>query len=278
MMSHSTPSIGADVPALARVYDFVLGGGYHFAADRALAEKLLGVIPGYRDFALENRSFLRRAALHMLDAGIDQFLDLGCGLLSVGPVHEIVHGVDDTCRVVYVDNDPVVTANVELSVGGDPRIGVVNSDLADARRVLDHPTTRRVLDLDRPVGVLAVAVLHCIPDSIDPARILSEYHDRLPAGSLLAASHACGERLGPELTAAAEATLREAGIIVFSRTRAEFATMLGPWNPKPDGVLPTNWWRPESAPNSTAPHGYAVLATSTRAGRGADLVDSSPGP
>jgi hypothetical protein len=259
---HSIPGIDTDRPALARMYDFVLGGGHHFAADREVARKILDLIPGYQNFALENRSFLRRAALHMLDTGIDQFLDLGSGLLSFGPVHEIVHGVNPECRVVYVDNDPVVTANVELRIGDDPRIGVIHSDLCDVCQVLGNPTTRRVLDLRRPVGTFAVAVLHCIPDSADAARVLSRYHDQLAAGSMLAASHACGERLGPERIAAGRRILADAGIAAVSRTRDEFAALLGPWRPDSDGVVALNWWRPEGVPNPLSDlMGYAVMAT-----------------
>lgn len=256
-----TPRIDTDQPALARMYDFVLGGGHHFAADREVARKILDIIPGYQNFALENRAFLRRAALHMLNEGVDQFLDLGSGLLSFGPVHEIVHGLNPRCRVVYVDNDPVVTANVELRTGDDPRIGVIQSDLCDVGEVLGHRTTRCVLDLDRPVGLFAVAVLHCVPDSDRVVRVLSEYHARLAPDSMLAASHACGERLGPEIVAAGRQILADAGIAGVSRTREEFAALLGPWRPDPDGVVAVNRWRPEGTPNALSGLiGYAVMA------------------
>jgi hypothetical protein len=243
----------------------VLGGGHNFAADRKVAQQLLDIVPGYRDFALENRSFLRRSALQMLEAGIDQFLGLGSGLLSVGPLHKVVQGVDPECRVVYVYNDPIVTANLELNVGGLPRVGVIQADLCDGQKILEQQTMPRVLDLHRPVGLFAVAVLHCIPDTDDPRRILSEYHDRLAAGSMLAASHGSGEEPSPELTAAGVKILADAGITFVNRTRAEFAALLGPWQPTPDGVVPLNVWRPENTPTLLGNSlGYAVMATSAR--------------
>jgi hypothetical protein len=261
-LPYSASRIDTDRPALARIYDYVLGGGHHFAADREVARKILDIIPGYQSFALENRAFLRRAALHMLNEGVDQFLDLGSGLLSFGPVHEIVHGVNPECRVVYVDNDPVVTANVELRTGSDPRIGVIQSDLCNVDHILGHRITRCALDRRRPLGVFAVAVLHCVPNSDTLVRVLSEYHARLAPGSLLAASHASGERLGPDLTAAGRRILAEAGITAVSRTQDEFAALLGPWCPDPDGVVALNWWRPEGVPNALSNvMGYAVMAT-----------------
>ena len=260
---YSTPRVDQGTAAIARVYDYVLGGGHNFAADREVAEHLLAIVPAYRDFALENRAFLRRSALYMLDAGIDQFLDLGSGLLSVGPAHEIVHAVNPACRVVYVDNDPIVTANVELSVGGDPRIGVIQADVCDVPKVFGHRSLR-VLDLHRPVGVLAVAVLHCVVDADDPRRALSEYHDRLAGGSMLAASHGSGDGLDPELITAGKKILADAGITFVDRTRAGFAALLGPWQPTPDGVVRLNRWRPEGTGVAQADAlGYAVMATST---------------
>jgi hypothetical protein len=257
--------VDKDKPALARIYDFVLGGGYNFAADREVAKQILDLVPAYQDFALENRAFLRRAALHMLDAGIQQFLDLGSGLLSVGPSHQIVQGVNPECRVVYVDNDPVVTANVELSVGDDPRVGVVWADMCDVRNVLGHPNSVRVLDLRQPVGVLAIAVLHCIPDANNPKQVLTEYHDRLAPGSMLAATHGNAMGVRPERAAAGMKVLAEAGITYVNRTQAEVADMFGPWQPTSEGMVPTNLWRPEATPNPrTNVLSYAIMTTSTR--------------
>lgn len=249
--------------ALARVYDYVLGGASNFAVDRELAERVLAIIPGYRDFARANRSFLRRSALQMVAAGIDQFLDLGSGMLTAGPVHEIVHAAKPACRVVYVDNDPVVTAHLRLGMA-DERVGVVEADICDVDEVLDNEVTRRVLDRDRPVGVFAVAVLHCLAERDQPAAVLRGYHDRLGVGSVLAASHASGDDLGAAVTQAGVAGFAAAGITVVSRTRGEFIDLLGPWRPQPDGVVPINWWRPDEDPASEASLGYAVLASSTR--------------
>jgi hypothetical protein len=43
--------------------------------------------------------------------GIRQFLDIGTGLPTVDSTHEIAQRVDPTCRIVYVDNDPLVLAH-----------------------------------------------------------------------------------------------------------------------------------------------------------------------
>ncbi|MGB7797160.1 MAG: SAM-dependent methyltransferase, partial [Pseudonocardiaceae bacterium] len=65
-----------------------------------------------------------------------------------------------------------------------------------------HPQTKQLLDLDRPVGLLMLAVLHFVPDSWDPVDIVARYRNRLAPGSYLALSHVTTEG---NLTGLAEA-------------------------------------------------------------------------
>ncbi|WP_158852880.1 SAM-dependent methyltransferase [Saccharothrix deserti] len=81
--------IDLDAPSLARIYDYLLGGGHNFAADRVVADKIAALVPGYGVFVRENSMFRRRAVLHMLAAGIEQFLDVGTGVFSTRPLHHL---------------------------------------------------------------------------------------------------------------------------------------------------------------------------------------------
>src|SRR5450759_2746590 len=78
----------------ARYWDYLLGGYYNFEIDRRVADMVLQVAPDIRLGALANRSFLRRAVRFLGNQGITQFLDLGSGLPTVGPVHEIAQGMN----------------------------------------------------------------------------------------------------------------------------------------------------------------------------------------
>ncbi|HET7243436.1 MAG TPA: SAM-dependent methyltransferase, partial [Streptosporangiaceae bacterium] len=105
------PEINTTKPHAARVYDFYLGGKDHFAADRETGQALMRVVPTIRAAARENRAFLGRAVRFLVaEAGIRQFLDIGTGLPSANNVHEVAQGLVPSCRVVYVDNDPIVLA------------------------------------------------------------------------------------------------------------------------------------------------------------------------
>jgi hypothetical protein len=97
--------IRTEVPHPARVYDYWLGGKDNFAADRAVAEQVLAVMPEILDTVRGNRRFLARAVTFLRDAGIRQFLDVGSGLPSSPNVHEIAQEGGTGARVVYVDHD-----------------------------------------------------------------------------------------------------------------------------------------------------------------------------
>lgn len=256
-------SVDVNVPSLSRIYDHLLGGGHSFASDRAVAAAIMALVPRYDVFVRESRAFVRRAVLHMLTAGIEQFLDLGAGLGGVRHVHELAQAEQPRARVVYVDRDPVAVASLGLIVReDDPNTGVIEADLRHIEEVLDHAVTTRLLDLTRPVGVVAGAVLHCLPDAEDPAAALSGYHERLAPGSLLAASHADGTALGLESAAAVEDCFAGAGITLVHRNRRQFTDLLGPWQPHPDGVAPIGLWRPDglTLPQRECLWGNAVLA------------------
>src|ERR671934_3113762 len=80
--------IREDVPSVARMYDYYLGGHHNFAVDRAAADKALAVNPDFKLIMQANRAFLRRAVTFLVGQGIGQFLDLGSGIPTAGNVHE----------------------------------------------------------------------------------------------------------------------------------------------------------------------------------------------
>src|SRR4051794_40518830 len=171
------PPAGIDVsrPHAARMYDFYLGGKDHFAADRVTAEKAMASWRSVRTAVRENRAFLGRAVRFLAEeAGIRQFLDIGTGLPSANNVHEVAQAVVPDTRVVYVDNDPIVLAHAKALLTGraEGRTAFIEADLREPEKILAHPTAREVLDFDRPMALMLVAILHFLPDDEDPAGIV----------------------------------------------------------------------------------------------------------
>jgi hypothetical protein len=183
-------SFDTSVAHMARVYDYWLGGKDNFAADRAAAEQAIAVNPGILRDVRANRAYLARAVRYLAaECGIRQFLDLGTGIPTANNTHEVAQSVAPECRVVYVDNDPVVLAHARALLTGEPEgaTDYIDADLRNTAEILE--AARRTLDFSRPVAVTLLAILHLIPDTAGPYGIVATLMDAVPPGSYLALSH-----------------------------------------------------------------------------------------
>ena len=121
-------------PHPARIYDYFLGGKDNFAADRETADRVLQNWGAVRAAVRENRAFLGRAVRYLAaEAGIRQFLDIGTGLPSANNVHEVAQAIEPQCRVVYVDDDPIVLTHARALLASDPRgaCAYIDADLRE---------------------------------------------------------------------------------------------------------------------------------------------------
>jgi S-adenosyl methyltransferase len=194
----ASPDLDSSVPNVARVYDCLLGGKDNYEADRAAAAELQRALPDIAAACRENRKFLGRVVRFLAgDAGIGQFIDIGTGLPAMGNVHEIAQRVRPASRIVYVDYDRVVVRHAEALLAKNERVAVVECDLRTPRELLTHPDVRRMIDFSQPVAVLALAVLHFIPDTERPYEIAGLLRDAMAPGSYLALSHATQDAVTP---------------------------------------------------------------------------------
>jgi hypothetical protein len=231
-------------PNPARIYDYLLGGKDHFPADRAAAEELLALVPEARAGARENRAFLGRAVRYLAgEAGIRQFLDIGTGMPTQGNVHQVAHAVAPDARVVYVDNDPVVHVHADALLAA-PTTAAILADLRQPYRITQHPKTRKLLDLTRPVAVLLVAVLHFVTDADDPAEVVACLRDAVPPGSYLVVSHATGD-FRPEVAGKVTEVYERASAPLVLRSRAQVAALFHGLELLPPGLVQPAAWRPD---------------------------------
>ncbi|CAM5594092.1 SAM-dependent methyltransferase [Streptomyces violaceorubidus] len=155
-------SIDISVPSVSRIYDFYLGGSHNFEVDREAARRAMEFMPGLPKIMQANRAFMRRAVRFAADEGIDQFLDIGSGIPTFGNVHEVAGRSRPGARVVYVDHDPVAVAHSEAVLAVNDDADVVAGDLLKPREILASPQVERLIDLNRPVALLLVAILHFV--------------------------------------------------------------------------------------------------------------------
>ena len=243
------PKIDTSRAHPARMYDYYIGGKNHFAADRELADAALAHWPAARIGLRENRRFLGRAVRYLArEAGIRQFLDIGSGLPTTANVHEIAQAAAPSCRVAYVDNDPMVLAHGRALLASTPegRTDYIQADLRSPLDILFSPVVRSVIDFDEPVALMLVAVLHFLRDEDEPEAVLKTLLDELPSGSYLTASHLTLEH-DPVGVGGGQRVYREAGLSMNARDADEFASVaFSGLELVPPGVVLVTEWRPDS--------------------------------
>jgi len=232
-------------PSSARVYDFLLGGTSHGEVDRALGRDLVEAEPLVVSMVRENRSFLRRAVTFLAHAGIDQFLDLGSGIPTMGSTHEVARRVVPDARVAYVDVDPVAVTHGELLLGAAEGVAVGQADLRRPAEVLAAPAVAEVLDPSRPVGILAFSVLQHVSDDDEARDVVAEYLARVVPGSALAVSHLSGDDPRIDIDALRRLSSAYSRGPITPRSAARLAAIVAGVDLVDPGLVFAAQWRPE---------------------------------
>ncbi len=238
------PAGGMDTskPHPARIYDYLLGGKDNYPVDQEAGDALAAAAPEVRIGLRANRAFMRRAVRHVVGSGVRQILDIGTGLPTSPNVHEVAHEVAPDVRVAYVDNDPIVSAHASALLRGTGSNSVVLADVRDPASVVDHPDVRKVIDFDRPVALLLVAVVHFLTDEDGPERIVATLVDALPPGSFLVLSHATADFAD---RTAAQAVYRKATATLNLRTRPQVERLFTGLDLVEPGLAQVPFWRPD---------------------------------
>jgi S-adenosyl methyltransferase len=187
-MSVELPPEYVQTPSSARVWNYWLGGKDNYEVDRAAGNAVAASYPQIVTLARQSRQFLVRAVRLLAgELGVRQFLDIGTGLPTMLNTHEVAQSIAPDCRVVYVDNDPIVLAHARALLTNTTPEGVttyVDADYHDPDLIVAE--ARKVLDFDEPIAVLFMGVLgHA--RSFEAARsIVARVMDAVPSGSYLA--------------------------------------------------------------------------------------------
>jgi hypothetical protein len=242
--THLPVGIDPNRPSAARIYDAFLGGTHNFAADRAVAERAVQLVPELPKIMKANRAFLQRAVRFALSRGIRQFLDLGSGIPTEGNVHEVARELHPDVRVAYVDREPTAVLHAREIIGADPGTITIQGDLQQPDDILSDPQLRQLIDFAEPVCILMLAVLHFLPDSPDLTAALRRYRDTAAPGSVLAVSHGTASAKPAELDRITDLYNRT-GTPLVTRDREGLAALLDGWDLVEPGIVYGPQWRPE---------------------------------
>ena len=255
-------SIDISVPSVSRIYDYYLGGSHNFEVDREAARKAMEFMPGLPKIMQANRAFMRRAVRFAVDEGITQFLDIGSGIPTFGNVHEVAQKASAEAHVVYVDHDPVAVAHSEAVLAGNDGADVVAADLRKPQDILSSSAVERLIDLNRPVALLLVAILHFVEDEDDPYAAVAELRDALPPGSMLVLTHASYEGIPlPEERAKGTVDVyKDIRNPLIMRSRDEIARFFEGYDMVEPGLVAMPHWRPDTAPEDEDPYAFSGFA------------------
>jgi hypothetical protein len=251
----ATPrGVHSDVPNVARIYDYFLGGKDNFAADRAAAVKIAEAAPEVVERVRENREFLGQVVRFLASVGIRQFLDVGTGLPTQENVHQVARRLVPA-RVAYVDNDPIVVLHAQAILATDKDTIAIEADMREPATILRQVTERGFLDLEQPVAILMLAVLHFIPDTAQAVEIVAAFREQMSPGSYLAITHATpGNMKAGDLAQAVQTYSTSSAGSITPRSHEEIESLFDGLELEGAGVVPVARWRPgPRGPQPTEP-------------------------
>ncbi len=193
-MTHSSPpfsrerlpDIDASVSHSARIWNYFMGGKDNYPVDREVGDQIFSALPSIVDLARAQRGFLIRAVRYLAgEVGIRQFLDIGTGLPTANNTHEVAQATTPECRIVYVDNDPLVLVHARALLTSSPE-GVtdyIDANISDPDTILREAA--RTLDFTQPITLMLMGIMEHVMDTDEAYAIVNRLLDALPAGSHL---------------------------------------------------------------------------------------------
>jgi S-adenosyl methyltransferase len=243
---HEPTDIDSSRPQSARIWNYWLGGKDHYPVDREAGDEVRARIPDIADGARAERAFLVRVVRYLVsEVGIRQFLDIGTGLPTLSNTHEVAQATAPECRIVYVDNDPLVLAHARALLTSTPE-GVtdyLHADLRDPETILSEAA--RVLDFSQPVGLMLLGVVNHIIDSDEAYSIVNRLAAVLPSGSYLVLSHSTAEVHGESMLEVMRQLNERGGTPIRARTRQELIRFFDGMELLDPGVVSCSFWRPD---------------------------------
>ncbi|OZM83060.1 SAM-dependent methyltransferase [Pseudonocardia sp. MH-G8] len=232
------------VPSSARVWNYWLGGKDYYAVDRDAGDTVAASYPQIVTLARQSRQFLIRAVRTLAgELGVRQFLDIGTGLPTMLNTHEVAQAIAPDCRVVYVDNDPIVLAHARVLLANttaEGRTSYVDADVHDPERILAE--AREILDFDRPIAVMFLGMLGYVADFDEAKSIATRVMDEVAPGSYLLVRDNTDS--GDGVREAADNYAKSGVDPYHLRTVAQLGEYFAGLDLVEPGVVPVEQWRP----------------------------------
>ncbi|MEU4564168.1 SAM-dependent methyltransferase [Actinoplanes sp. NPDC023936] len=246
-MTDSDAKLDTTVPHSARVWNYWLGGKDNYQVDRQVGDDFANLYPDIAVVARQSRAFLKRAVTHLVTAeGIKQFLDIGTGMPTAENTHQVAQAAAADCKIVYVDNDPLVLVHARalLTGTGEGRTEYVDASLHAPEKILQ--AAEGTLDLSQPVGLILMNILGHVPDLEQAVSIVRTLLGGLPSGSYLVTADGTNVIDGPAFEDAIAVWNANAPLSYHLRHPDQIRRFLEGLEVLEPGLVPCAEWRPDA--------------------------------
>jgi hypothetical protein len=230
----------------ARVWNYWLGGKDNYPVDEQVGDQIYAAMPQIVDLARAVRGFLVRAVSYLAgEVGIRQFLDVGTGLPTANNTHQVAQAVDPECRIVYVDNDPLIMVHARALLTSTPegRTDYIEADLRDTATILQQAT--RTLDFSQPVALILLGIMEHIADDEEAYAIVKQLLDALPSGSYLMLSDATTDINSEAMRESIRLWNENATPPITPRSHQQIARFFEGLELLEPGIVSVSLWRPD---------------------------------
>jgi O-methyltransferase involved in polyketide biosynthesis len=147
------------------------------------------------------------------------------------------------CRVVYVDNDPIVLVHARALLTSTPEgaTAYIDADLRDPDTILQQAV--RTLDFAQPIAIMLMGILGHIADDEQAQSIVKRLMAAAPSGSYLAMND--GSDTSEEVVEAARIWNQSANPTYHLRSPDRIARFFDGLELVEPGVVSPPRWRPE---------------------------------
>jgi hypothetical protein len=239
--------IDTTIPHSARVWNYWLGGKDNYQVDRDAGDDFAAKCPEIFSLAKLSRQFLVRAVQHLVtEAGIRQFLDIGTGLPTMDNTHQVAQRAAPDCRIVYVDNDPLVLAHARALLVNTTPEGVtayVAADLHEPEQIVGD--AKNILNFNEPIGVLFMGVLGHVADYDEARSIVATVMGAAPSGSYLTLWD--GTDTSEDLVRANADYAETGGVPYIPRSPEQIDGYFEGLEKIEPGLVPVSQWRSDTA-------------------------------
>ena len=239
------PKIDTTISHSARIWNYWLGGKDNYPVDREMGDKIVAYVPELVRSARADRQFLSRAVRYLVaEQGIRQFLDIGTGLPTVDNTHQVAQRIAPECRVVYVDNDPLVLVHARALLSSTPQgaCDYIDADLREPGKIL--AAAAQTLDFSKPIAIMMLGILNFIVDTDQARTILRHLLGTVPSGSYLSISHPTTEVDAEPAAVALEFWNSSGAAPMCLRSREELLLFFEGTELVEPGVVSCPRWRP----------------------------------